>query len=250
MGFSEKVQADALVACGRCCCICHKFCGTKIALHHIKQKAYGGDDSFDNCIPLCLDCHEDMGKPDPRHSTGKHYSSKELVMHRDNWYSRVKQGNINANTSICEEDKALFYQIRGFFDDELCAVLKEYDFGGIIPASLFTKLDMIYRYTDTPDAEFINIELETLRANLFDILYDFKCHLAQNTFSRYIGDQKYSVPRLWLLKEGEIDLLPGKTFDEHYKMYEKEAQKLNDYADQLHEAYTTFVSQGRRITLK
>ena len=72
MGFSEKVQAEALAASGRCCCICHKFCGTKIALHHIKQKAYGGDDSFENCIPLCLDCHEDMGKADPNHVTGKH----------------------------------------------------------------------------------------------------------------------------------------------------------------------------------
>ena len=88
MSFSEKVQAEALAACGRHCCICHKFCGTKIALHHIKQKAYGGNDSFENCIPLCLDCHEDMGKADPNHSTGKHYTEKELKMHRDNWYRR------------------------------------------------------------------------------------------------------------------------------------------------------------------
>lgn len=86
MSFSEKVQAEALAACGRCCCICHKFCGTKIALHHIKQKAYGGDDSFENCIPLCLDCHEDMGKADPKHVTGKHYTERELILHRDNWY--------------------------------------------------------------------------------------------------------------------------------------------------------------------
>lgn len=71
MGFPKSVEEQALVACGRCCCICHKFCGTKINLHHIKQKADGGEDTFENCIPLCLDCHEDMGKADPKTFYGK-----------------------------------------------------------------------------------------------------------------------------------------------------------------------------------
>lgn len=101
MGFSEKVQAEALAACERRCCICHNFCGTKMALHHIVQSADGRDDSFDNCIPLCLNCHEDMGKPDPRHVTGKHYSERELKLHRDNWYESVR----NARGGIKEVTK-------------------------------------------------------------------------------------------------------------------------------------------------
>ena len=100
MGFSDKVQAEALAACERRCCICHNFCGTKMALHHIVQRADGGDDSFDNCIPLCLNCHEDMGKPDPRHVTGKHYSERELRLHRDNWYEKVKNSRDSINTSM------------------------------------------------------------------------------------------------------------------------------------------------------
>ena len=39
MGFPQSVAEKALVACGRCCCICHVFCGTKIELHHINRKA-------------------------------------------------------------------------------------------------------------------------------------------------------------------------------------------------------------------
>lgn len=108
MGFSEKVQAEALVACGRCCCICHKFCGTKIALHHIKQKAYGGDDSFDNCIPLCLDCHEDMGKADPHHVTGKHYTETELRMHRDRWYKQCASPKDALEEATDDDIAALF----------------------------------------------------------------------------------------------------------------------------------------------
>ncbi|MBE6641693.1 MAG: HNH endonuclease [Ruminococcaceae bacterium] len=113
MGFSEKVQAEALAACERRCCICHNFCGTKMALHHIVQRADGGDDSFDNCIPLCLNCHEDMGKPDPRHVTGKHYSERELRLHRDNWYESVR----NARSGIKEVTKKDIEKL--FADDEV-----------------------------------------------------------------------------------------------------------------------------------
>lgn len=113
MGFSEKVQAEALAACERRCCICHNFCGTKMALHHIVQRADGGDDSFDNCIPLCLNCHEDMVKPDPRHVTGKHYSERELRLHRDNWYESVR----NARSGIKEVTKIDIEKL--FADDEV-----------------------------------------------------------------------------------------------------------------------------------
>lgn len=108
MGFSDKVQAEALAACERRCCICHKFCGTKMALHHITQKAYGGDDSFENCIPLCLDCHEDMGKADPNHSTGKHYTERELRLHRDNWYESVRNAREGIKEVTKEDIEKLF----------------------------------------------------------------------------------------------------------------------------------------------
>ncbi|MBR6862289.1 MAG: HNH endonuclease [Acidaminococcaceae bacterium] len=92
MGFPKEVSDEALVRCGRCCCICHLFCGTKIESHHIKQKVYGGEDTLDNCIPLCLNCHADMGKADPKHPKGKHYTEEELRGHRDQWYKIVASG--------------------------------------------------------------------------------------------------------------------------------------------------------------
>lgn len=49
--------------------------------------------TFDNCIPLCFDCHSDMGKIDKKHPRGTQYSSQELYMHRDNWYKQVASGN-------------------------------------------------------------------------------------------------------------------------------------------------------------
>ena len=89
MSFPKSVEDQALAACARRCCICQKFCGRKMELHHIKQRVYDGEDSFENCIPLCFDCHADMGKADPKHPKGKHYSENELRLHRDNWYAKV-----------------------------------------------------------------------------------------------------------------------------------------------------------------
>lgn len=55
MAFSESIKNKAMVSCGRKCCICHKFCGNNMEIHHIKAKADGGEDTFENAIPLCFD---------------------------------------------------------------------------------------------------------------------------------------------------------------------------------------------------
>ena len=88
MGFPKDVKERAAVACNRSCCLCHQFKGLKLEFHHIKQRADGGEDTFENCIPLCFDCHGDMGGVNPRHPKGNAYSERELRMHRDKWYEQ------------------------------------------------------------------------------------------------------------------------------------------------------------------
>lgn len=93
MSFSKEIVEDALVACGRSCCICHKFCGVRIETHHLKPKHLGGDDSFGNCIPLCFDCHAEVEHYNNNHPRGRKFSEGELRKHRDNWYSKVCELN-------------------------------------------------------------------------------------------------------------------------------------------------------------
>jgi hypothetical protein len=83
LAFTDLVVREALVRSGRCCCICHRFCGTKIELHHIIPIEQGGDDSFENCIPVCFDCHADIGHYNDKHPRGRKYTSAELRAHRD-----------------------------------------------------------------------------------------------------------------------------------------------------------------------
>ena len=94
MGFSEKLAERVLVDCGRCCALCHKFCGIKIELHHITPPPQGGEDTYDNCIPLCFDCHADVGHGayNSKHPKGRKYTESELIKHRDAWYKRIKEG--------------------------------------------------------------------------------------------------------------------------------------------------------------
>lgn len=91
MGFPLNVAQRALISSGRCCCICHKFCGIKIELHHIKPKSERGLDTFENCIPLCFDCHAEVKAYNPKHPKGRKFTESELQSHRDNWYDIVKK---------------------------------------------------------------------------------------------------------------------------------------------------------------
>lgn len=93
MAFLPDIMDEALVACGRTCCICKKFCGVNIEGHHIVPKAKGGEDTFDNCIPLCFDCHANVGNYNIEHPKGRKYTPNELRQHRDNWYEHVRTMN-------------------------------------------------------------------------------------------------------------------------------------------------------------
>lgn len=93
MSFSKEVVESVLVASGRCCCICHKFCGVRIETHHLRPKSKGGDDSFENCVPLCFDCHAEVEHYNDEHPKGRKYSEGELRKHRDVWFKKAEELN-------------------------------------------------------------------------------------------------------------------------------------------------------------
>jgi hypothetical protein len=68
-------------------------------VHHIIQEADGGANTLDNCIPLCLDCHEEVGSYNPKHPIGRKFSSDELKQHRDVWFDFVQRHPERLNNS-------------------------------------------------------------------------------------------------------------------------------------------------------
>ena len=82
MAFNQKEVNNLLVQCHRRCCVCHKYCGFKMEVHHVKQRADRGDDKIENAIPLCFECHAEVLCYNPKHPKGRKYTKDELLGHR------------------------------------------------------------------------------------------------------------------------------------------------------------------------
>lgn len=94
MGFSQQVRDAVLVASARHCSVCRRYVGVKIEVHHIVPRSRGGDDTFENAIALCFDCHADAGHYNPEHPRGTRFSPAELRRHREEWYKLAHAGAI------------------------------------------------------------------------------------------------------------------------------------------------------------
>jgi len=202
MPFPEQIKEDALVACGRCCTICHKFCGIKIEVHHIREESEGGDNSYDNAIPLCFDCHADMRSYDHKHPKGNKYSESELRKHRDNWYNKIN-GNIGiANKQIVvETDKKVYLVLVKVLPwDGSINFLRINDFNGT-PFRL-SKLNDLHKFeylSNDPTFEFIDPDLEAIRSKLLYFVSEFLLLIALKTFPTK-NHEFNSVPKDWELE--------------------------------------------------
>ena len=79
------------MASARHCCVCHRYKGIKLEVHHIIPTEKGGSDDFDNTITLCFDCHCNAGHYNPNHPKGSKYSPEELRLARDEWHNSLKK---------------------------------------------------------------------------------------------------------------------------------------------------------------
>ena len=187
MSFQSKIVEDVLVACGRHCSLCHKFCGIKIETHHIMPKANGWKDSFDNCIPLCFECHAEVGCYNPQHPKGRKFSENELRRHRDNWYAKVKKSEwyIVSNSEYRKIDIQLFQKIIGHHLplDSMSYFLRQHDFRLHYSAENFAYLHkFVYYYCRRPDFEFMDMDIEASKAMLAEKIDNFLDPLS-NAFS-------------------------------------------------------------------
>lgn len=87
MAFKQRDVDELLVACHRRCCICHRFCGVKMELDHIKPRADNGADDIENAIPVCFECHAETHLYNDKHPRGRKFHSDELRQHKQQWLS-------------------------------------------------------------------------------------------------------------------------------------------------------------------
>lgn len=234
MTWPTEVKNIALLACARHCCICHKFCGTKIELHHMKLKSEGGTEEFENCIPLCFDCHSDQSSYDYKHPKGTKYTAAELNLHRGSWFDRIKSTSFTLPSDTFEpQDRKTFADISNLLKwDGVIYFLKQHDFGNSFYSS---KLDMLYEYQNRafdPSFEFFDAELETQRADLNDAIANFI--LQVQTYCSYLESnvELIGVPKDWLIKNETL--------------YYATIKELNRLATCIGEEYNNLIRSCRR----
>lgn len=88
--FNRDEVAVLLVQCHRRCCICHRYCGTKIETDHIVPASESQDHSIANAIPVCFDCHAEVHAYNPKHPRGRRFTPEELRMHKKQWLKLCK----------------------------------------------------------------------------------------------------------------------------------------------------------------
>lgn len=96
MPFTAEVKAEMFIKCSRICCLCLKQCGTNIEAHHIHEEAKGGPNTADNGIPVCFDCHQEIGAYNKDHPKGNKFSEKELKGRRNKLFKLVDSGTLQA----------------------------------------------------------------------------------------------------------------------------------------------------------
>ena len=207
MPFSPEVKIEALVACGRCCSICHKFCGIKIECHHVIQEANSGANVLENCIPLCFDCHADMLAYDDKHPKGTKYRPAELKLHRDRWVAKVATARpadyTNAQMAV---DQSLFRRILKVLPwTGSISFINYNNFSGFAFSwDRLRDLDEFDAHSGDPTWEFIDPTLEAMRATLAEHVSNLLATLGLNTWPlKHRDDNWSSVPQEWEYEQPE-----------------------------------------------
>lgn len=92
MPFPPEVKCRMFVRCMRHCCLCRKQCGANIEAAHIVDEAAGGSNDEENGIPVCFDCHQEIGAYRDSHPKGNKFSAEELRARRDKVHELVQSG--------------------------------------------------------------------------------------------------------------------------------------------------------------
>jgi hypothetical protein len=228
MAFSTKVKEDVLVACGRHCCICHKFCGGKIEIHHIHTRGDGGDDEFDNAIALCFDCHADMTSYDHKHPKGTKYTESELKRHRNDWYKKVTANiGIVSKGETIESDKKVYTRLIEILPwNGTILFVRENNFAGF--SFERKRTDDFGKFIDqcsNPEFEFMDPDLEGLRLSLGQYIDSFMSKIARETFPTHTPGWN-SVPEEWESEQPD-------RFEEVVTSLHQNAQKICEIYDVL-----------------
>lgn len=235
LSFPQVVADRVLVACGRHCALCHRYCGLKIELHHIQQRSDGGPDTFDNCIPLCFDCHADMRSYDHKHPKGRKFSEAELAAHRDGWYAKYKgTGGSAVLPEHIELDRSLFRRIAACLPyNGIISELRNRYGGQPFDRRQFDPINQFAELCQDPSFEFLDSDLEGALATLKSAITEYDQYVSVHVFVSDDGtelvvhpEMKYGNPEHYYPIVHEIVHKEGMLLDAYVALVKLARRKL------------------------
>ena len=79
MAFNQDDVDRLLAETGRMCAICNRL--HKVQVHHIKPQSEGGLDTYENAIPLCPNCHDEVHAGYAPGRVSRLFTPDELLQH-------------------------------------------------------------------------------------------------------------------------------------------------------------------------
>jgi len=236
--FPPEVKEQAMVACGRRCCLCHKFCGVGMECHHIVQSADGGQDTQENCIPLCFDCHAEVGHYNNEHPKGVRFTAVELQAHRDRWFSKVANGqSVQLSLDHIQQDQNLFKKVYVLLGGSRKMIhFNDHDYANYYPTEYDMRLIDLVHLKELPETEFFDFTMESVFSDLVKIIQDY---------------QEAGMNRVWWNSTG-LAGVPSEWAngqEESEKRFWEAVKVMNEKAQNIWEAFSQFVKEARR-TLK
>ncbi len=89
--FKTAEVEELLVHCHRRCCVCHKYCGVKIEIDHIKSATTTNSGDISNAIALCFECHAEIHHYNSTHPKGRKFQPTELRQHKNQWLAICRE---------------------------------------------------------------------------------------------------------------------------------------------------------------
>jgi hypothetical protein len=202
--------------------------------HHIIPQAKGGEDSFENCIPLCFDCHAEVGHYSDDHPKGTKFTPDELRGHRDAWNAAQAAGHSPAAPGdYLELDKKLYrklYDLLGGSGDMLH--FRDHDYGNRYSRRHEKKLYEFLYQADLPETEFFDAQMASAFADLYSAIAAYKKQGGNRVW--FEPNDEAGIPQEWLHGGNPQE-----------KRFWEAVEVMNKAATVVWEAFCQFVKTAR-----
>ena len=212
--------------------------------NHIVPEADGGPDTLENCIPLCFDCHAEVGSYNNKHPKGNKITPAELRAHRDRWFEKMKNAApVHSNEAVLNLDRGLFSKIKERLPfDSLMIHFRDHDYGGSFDSQYHDSLLEFIRWSEDPSIEFLDERMQGAFRSLLSSLHEFRRFWGNRLWlddnALRVGRRELSIPREW--RDGDDAVRNEKRWDEA-------RTTLNKSATEYFESYQSFIKIGRRL---